>query len=223
MERARDGTDQPATLRASTKVTGPEERRRAAVKAGHSGDIEGARRLARDPDASVRAAALGAMAKLGTLRPGDLAAASRDASSAVRRRASELAGRFPELGAAGSWLEDLLEDADPAVVEMAAWALGEQGDDAGATVVPALVMVAGNHPDQLCREAAVAAIGSIGDVRGFDAVIRALEDRPQIRRRAAVALAAFDSPRADDALRRCAGDRDWQVRAIAEELLEPPR
>jgi HEAT repeat protein len=39
-----------------------------------------------------------------------------------------------------------------------------------------------------------------------------------VRRRAAVALAGFDDPRVEPALREAAGDRDWQVRQAAEEL-----
>jgi len=40
-----------------------------------------------------------------------------------------------------------------------------------------------------------------------------------VRRRATVALAGFDDPRVEPALRQSAGDRDWQVRRAAEELL----
>jgi HEAT repeat protein len=71
----------------------------------------------------------------------------------------------------------------------------------------------------LCREAAVAALGAIGDPVGLPAVLAALDDKPAIRRRAAVALAAFEGPDVDDALRRCLDDRDWQVRQVAEDLL----
>jgi hypothetical protein len=37
-----------------------------------------------------------------------------------------------------------------------------------------------------------------------------------------VALAAFEGPAVDEALRRSADDRDWQVREVAEILLDPP-
>jgi HEAT repeat protein len=43
-----------------------------------------------------------------------------------------------------------------------------------------------------------------------------------VRRRATVALAGFDDDRVDVALRTAAGDRDWQVRQAAAELLEEP-
>ena len=88
--------------------------------------------------------------------------------------------------------------------------------------MPALVGLASpesGHADPLCREAAVAALGAIGDPAGLPAVLAALEDKPAIRRRAAVALAAFDGPEVEAALRRCLEDRDWQVRQVAEDLL----
>jgi HEAT repeat protein len=50
-------------------------------------------------------------------------------------------------------------------------------------------------------------------------VLAALEDKPAVRRRAAAALAAFDGPAVEAALRRCLEDRDWQVRQVAEDLL----
>ena len=46
-----------------------------------------------------------------------------------------------------------------------------------------------------------------------------LADKPQIRRRAVVALAAFESPESDAALRGCLTDPDWQVRQAAEDVL----
>jgi HEAT repeat protein len=51
------------------------------------------------------------------------------------------------------------------------------------------------------------------------AVLAALEDKPAIRRRAVVALAAFDGDEVERALARAALDSDWQVRQTAEDLL----
>jgi HEAT repeat protein len=113
-------------------------------------------------------------------------------------------------------LGEALSDPDPLVVVGAAWFLAER--QVGAAVT-ALVATATAHDDVRCREAAVAALGAIGDRRGLPAVIDALEDRPTVRRRAAVALAGFDDPRAEQALHRAAEDRDWQVRQAADELL----
>ena len=80
--------------------------------------------------------------------------------------------------------------------------------------------VASEHTSPLCREAAVAALGAIGAPDTLAVVLAALDDTANIRRRAAIALAAFDDPAAEEGLRRCLGDRDWQVRQAAEELLD---
>ena len=88
-------------------------------------------------------------------------------------------------------------------------------------------MLAGGHAhggDALVREAAVAALGAIGDERGLDAILAATTDRPAIRRRAVLALAPFVDPAAPRAaevaaaLQRAAADRDWQVRQAAEDV-----
>jgi HEAT repeat protein len=106
---------------------------------------------------------------------------------------------------------------DPAVVEAAAWACGER-EPPEAGVVAALATVTTGHDDPLCREAAVAALGAIGDPRGLEAVLAATRDRPAVRRRAVLALAPFDGPRVDAALERARSDRDWQVRQAAEDV-----
>jgi HEAT repeat protein len=116
----------------------------------------------------------------------------------------------------------LSNDPDASVVEAAAWSLGEAGPRSGRKVVEALARVAEAHRDPLCREAAVAALGAVGDPGALDTVLGALDDKPAVRRRAVIALAAFDDPRVDAAWRRCLQDRDWQVRQAAEDLLGRP-
>ncbi|MDP9440891.1 MAG: HEAT repeat domain-containing protein, partial [Actinomycetota bacterium] len=74
------------------------------------------------------------------------------------------------------------------------------------------------HPDALCREAAVAALGAIGDPAGVPAILAATTDKPAVRRRAVLALAPFDGPEVEAALQRALTDRDWQVRQAAEDL-----
>jgi HEAT repeat protein len=107
------------------------------------------------------------------------------------------------------------------VVEAAAWALGEHGAAAAETAaLDALAAVARSHDDPLCREAAVAALGAVGDRRGVPAILDATRDRPAVRRRAVLALAPFDGPEVREALERARSDRDWQVRQAAEDLLE---
>lgn len=206
--------DEPTRAGSADAPADVVERRRAAALAGFVGDPAGARAALTDDAASVRATGLGALERLGLLGDADIVDALEDPSPEVRRRGCELAALRPTVEIA-----DALHDDDGSVVEMAAWALGERGE---RTAVPALAELASNttgHPDPLCRESAVAALGAIGDPAGLHAVLGALEDKPAVRRRAALSLAAFDGPEVDAALRRCLEDRDWQVRQVAEDLL----
>ncbi|MBV8462832.1 MAG: HEAT repeat domain-containing protein [Acidimicrobiales bacterium] len=203
---------QPATGGPDDPVSG---RRRAVALAGHLGDIPRARQALEDESSSVRSTGLGALDRLDALHDEEVTAALSDPSPAVRRRAAELAARRP-----GVEIGLLLEDDDPGVVEMTAWALGERRDPTATAALADLARVHGGHEDPLCREAAVAALGAIGDPAGLPAVIAALDDKPAVRRRAAVSLAAFSGAEADQALRRCLADRDWQVRQVAEDLLD---
>ena len=76
-----------------------------------------------------------------------------------------------------------------------------------------------NHDDPLCRESAVAALGALGHEKGRAAVLAGLTERAAIRRRAVLALAAFEGPEVEAALTAALSDRDWQVRQAAEDLL----
>jgi HEAT repeat protein len=192
------------------------QRRRAAALAGHRGDGATARGFLTDPAPGVRATALEALARAGALRPDDLAAGLTDEAPEVRRRAVELAARWP--GPGPPRLAPRLDDEDLSVVEAAAWASGErQPPETG--IVTRLAQLATDHDDPLCREAAVAALGAIGDPAGLPAILTATRDRPPVRRRAVLALAPFDGPEVDAALRRALDDRDWQVRQAAEDVL----
>lgn len=186
-------------------------RRGEAATAGHTGDEAAARSFLGDPDPDVRAAALGALVRMGRATPEDAAAGLQDGDPRARRCACELGAALP-----GADFTRLLDDADDMVVEAACYAVGEVRD---SRAVPALVRIASAHTDALCRESAVAALGAIGDPRGLPAILAGLDDKPQIRRRAVVALAAFESPQSDAALRCCLKDRDWQVRQAAEDVL----
>jgi HEAT repeat protein len=191
----------------------PARRKRLAVLAGHRGDVQVARHYLTDSDASVRASAVAALARAGALAATEIEAALDDAAPLVRRRAAELAAAYASVDLLG-----VLDDPDDSVVEMAAWAVGEQ-PDGRAEAIERLSSLAASHRDALCREAAVAALGALGDGRGLAAILAALGDKPAVRRRAVIALAPFDGPDVDAALQRALEDRDWQVRQAAEDQL----
>lgn len=163
----------------------------------------------------MRSTALGALQRAGDLRPGDLEEALTDPSATVRARAVELAARLPGDGPPS--LAPVLDDPEVPVVEAAAWASGERTPTEEGVVVH-LTGVAATHDDALCREAAVAALGAIGDEQGLPAILAATGDRPAVRRRAVLALAAFAGPEVDTALEAARQDRDWQVRQAAEDV-----
>jgi HEAT repeat protein len=160
----------------------------------------------------VRATALAALARLGAATPTDVHEALADDDPTVRRRACEVATGVDGVDTAAQ-----LADPDPRVVEVAAWALGEKVS-VTAEALDALVVVATGHDDALCREAAVAALGAIGDERGLPAILAATADKATVRRRAVISLAPFSGPAVDAALEAALGDRDWQVRQAAEDL-----
>ncbi|WP_419551512.1 HEAT repeat domain-containing protein [Candidatus Poriferisodalis sp.] len=200
-------------------------RRLEAVVAGHRGEAAVAERLLSDSAAAVRAAALGALARCGELQVAQVRRALGDEAAAVRCRAAELAPVEVEL-------VGLLSDPDASVVEAAAAALGERDRD--PRPVEELCQVARGHDDPLCRESAVAALGAIAagldadagpdaaQAMALEVLLAAMEDRPQIRRRALLGLHQFDNDRAVDAVRAALEDRDRQVRAVAGELLGVP-
>ena len=191
------------------------DRRRQAALAGHQGDEPAARAALADPDPAVRATALGALERLGRLEAADLETALVDGSTVVRRRACEAAAHRPGDGPPS--LLGALADDDATLVEVAAWASGErQPPEPG--VVPALVALSADHHDALVREAAVAALGAIGDQAGLTAILAALGDKATVRRRAVIALAPFEGDDVEAALARAREDRDWQVRQAAEDL-----
>jgi HEAT repeat protein len=190
-------------------------RRRAVALAGHQGDEALVRRSLDDPAPSVRATAVGALERLGALTPEDLARFLADPSPLVQRRACEATTGVP--GTSPPSLLPLLTSADSTVAEVAAWASGER-EPPEAGVVPVLAALATDHDDALVREAAVAALGSIGDEAGLPAVLAATTDKATVRRRAVLALAPFEGEEVDAALEKAKQDRDWQVRQAAEDL-----
>ncbi len=185
-----------------------------AVMAGHTGDRSTATRCLTSPNPNVRASGLNALARLNALDADTLALAMADPSVIVRRRVATIGGQHPQLPVD---LVALLDDADPSVTEVAAWAAGERAPD--TDVIAALITVAADHPDALCRESAVAALGALEATEAVPTIIAACEDKPAVRRRAVLALAPFDGPDVEAALQRALDDRDWQTRQAAEDLL----
>ncbi len=188
------------------------------IAAGFSGDVERARAALSSPQAELRSAGLGALERCGALTVAQLCVAMEDHDPSVRRRAMELGATVRGRGTKTTLITAAMQrlaDPEPLVVDAVCWLLGEHRARAA---VLALIDVSANHDDARCREAAVAALGAIGDPGGLDAILARLEDRPQIRRRVVVALSSFSGPRVDAALERCAVDHDWQVRQAVELL-----
>ena len=66
-------------------------------------------------------------------------------------------------------------------------------------------------------EAAVASLGAIGDERAAPVLLDlVLTGRPQVRRRAVVALTAFDGREVEAAIGAARNDRNPMVREVAE-------
>lgn len=203
-----------------TSGDGEAGRRRAAAAAGHTHDEKTARSALADGSGAVRATGLGALARMGALRSADLVAGSGDPDPRVRARTAELAPDTMKPDDASRLLVVALKDPEPSVVEAACFALGELGPRGRnrARSVDLLSTVARSHREPLCREAAVAALGAIGDAAGLPAILDATTDKPAVRRRAVIALAPFSGESVEEALNRALDDRDWQVRQAAEDL-----
>ncbi len=210
--------------------TNPKDERLNVIRAGHFGDVDTARRGCSSDDASVREAAYAALARLGQLDDETLVAALRDPSVRVCRRATELAANAQPATAVDQALLAMVGGVDHTLAESAAWALGERhqtsegqndGRDSDPAIFSALAEAATKHADALVREAATASLGCIGEPSTLWAVVAACKDKATVRRRAVIALAAFEGPEVDAALRLAREDRDWQVRQAAEDLLAP--
>ena len=191
------------------------QRRRTVIVAGHLGDADLARAHLDDASADVRAAALGALHRCASLTDAELIAAIADPESVVRRRAAELSASRPSVS-----LLPLLSDRDDTVIEVSAWAVGEQGEiePPAVDVMTRLIELGTSAASALVREAAIASLGAIGDERGRAAILAGCVDKPQIRRRAVLALAPFEGDDVTAAIDAALTDRDWQVRQAAEDL-----
>lgn len=189
-----------------------------AITAGYLGNSETAEQLLLSPYETVRIAALGALHRLTLLKPTHLRSAIKDSSPSVRCRAAELSTSHKSVV-----LSTLLSDSNSDVVEMAAFAIGEQEDTSS---IDLLIDIASQHVDDLCRESAVAALSALSVFATPDdkssilvALLAAMSDKPQIRRRAILGLFQFDTENAQYAVRAALDDHDRQVRSLAGDLL----
>lgn len=184
------------------------------IEAGFTGDEDTARRFLDHTDGHIRASALRSLARMHSLTHTDIISALVDNDAEVRRTAVECAVEYEDVP-----VHQLLDDPDVFVAEMTAWCLGER--NATTDEIDALIAATTGHPEAVVREASAAALGSIGNDRGLDAILQACTDKATVRRRAVLALAPFDDPRVDAALAIALEDRDWQVRQNAEILTSP--
>lgn len=186
----------------------------AVIEAGFSGDEKTARNGLEHHEPDVRASAIRSLARMNCLRSHDIQKFLTDDNAEVRRSAVECAVEHHDVS-----VTSLLNDDDVFVAEMAAWCLGEQPitDES----IEALIEATVHHREAVVREASAAALGSLGDERGLAAILQACTDKPAVRRRAILALAPFDGPEVEQALREALSDRDWQVRQNAEILISP--
>jgi len=185
------------------------------IAAGFSGDSAVALEALQHEDGTVRASALRALARIGTLTAEILAPFIQDSHIETRRTAVELAVPFPSV-----FVHQCIDDSDVFVAEMAAWCVGER-TPASDIEIETLIDRTTSHDEAVVREACAAALGSLGDERGLPAILAACTDKPAVRRRAILALAPFEGEEVDAALQRALEDKDWQVRQNAEDLLNP--
>jgi len=185
------------------------------IAAGFSGDSAVALEALQHEDGTVRASALRALARIGTLTAEILSPFIQDSHIETRRTAVELAVPFPSV-----FVHQCIDDLDVFVAEMAAWCVGER-TPASDIEIETLIDRTTSHDEAVVREACAAALGSLGDSRGLPAILAACSDKPAVRRRAILALAPFEGDEVDATLQRALEDKDWQVRQNAEDLLNP--
>ena len=188
------------------------KRRQQLVQLAREGDLSLAREFFSDDDPRVRASSIAVLSENDALDESIIALGLSDRHPLVRMSMARAAAQNSSIS-----VLTLLSDEDPAVVEIACGAAGEQ-TERNDSIIEALSGIALEHEDALCRESAVAALGALGDVRGLESILEATQDIATVRRRAVIALAPFEGQAVTDALQLALSDRDWQVRQAAEDL-----
>jgi len=199
-------------------LTLPEPSDESLLRAGARGSEEDRTLLASalgDPRPRTRVLALRGLVRTGNVSDRQWLDALHDSDVDVRREAlTQLSQHHPSPTVADV-VVTLLGDDDALVVDAAAFTLGECLYQPSVSV---LCDVARTHDDARCREAAIAALGAIGNDDAREVIIAALRDKPPVRRRAIVALANYEGPDIDEALAMASEDKDWQVRAAVSQL-----
>lgn len=183
-----------------------------AVVAGYQCDEKLARGLIDSSNGRIRAAAYSALVRMDRISKIDIIRALADPAIEVRLFGANEAIRHPGV----NLVEYLEAEKDLIVLEAIVFALGERGDPSCAEIISKIAI---EHPDPLCREAAIAALANFSLEESLSLFLQAMSDKAPIRRRVAIALAGYDSERATQGLRTLSKDRDWQTATIARELL----
>lgn len=202
-------------MTSSQPTSDTSDERYRIIHAGFNNDAITARTGLTHSDPAIRMSALRALARIQLLNDDDIKEALNDNDYAVRKCAVELSVSHPLVD-----ITAMLSDSDVFVAEMAAWVLGERTSPTDQEI-STLIHAVYSHQEALVREAAAAALGSIGDERGLPAILHACNDKPAVRRRAVLALAPFEGDEVTATLENAMKDRDWQVRQNAEDLLHP--
>ena len=195
--RARRGPGHRSGPRTMTDRPDPAGRRRAVALAGHTGDGPTARGALGDGRPAVRATAIGALERLGMrLRDRSRGAARRPrpgGATAGGEAGGHVPGRRCTVAPRARWATTIRRSSR-----------SRRGPAASATRPNGRRRRAGRAhaatPTPSCREAAVAALGAIGDPPGCRRSSPPRTDKATVRRRAVLALAPFDGPEVDAAL-----------------------
>ena len=182
-------------------ATRPEADARTSARSSNESGARGSRRAgpvgrARRARADRDRTALGARRRRGTV----WRAAAADADATVRRRAAELAPGARRAVPVDA-LVALLGDDDPLVAEAAAFALGEHPGDTPSAIAAleprrerrTTIRSCARPPSPRSARSATRARSPV--------VLAACDDKPAVRRRAVLALAAFDGPEVEARLR----------------------
>jgi HEAT repeat protein len=165
----------------------------------------------RDPNVSVRSAAVHALGESGSPRAVEpLIAILKDETSTLRGEASVALGKLRSAAVPGLVLA--LSSDRPSIRMLAAQALGETGS---IDAVPALIQLISTDVSG-ARGEGIDALGKLGDASAADAIIAAMAaGSPGVRQKSISALVLLHSPKAEDALISALSDKSEDVRHAA--------